>query len=145
MMASRFKFARNFSITQQQVDILRTGTEMLNPCIQLMTDYNAIDKMSYIFLLKMKNFTFMGYSSKILKFRFSLKWFEENSMIWVAWMRLFLTKNNCVICLSEFSTCTEKATIVKTGIPNLIKYSEQWGWRITSSLSRDRENEEATG
>ena len=33
MMASRFKFARNFSVTQQQVDILWTGTEMLNPCI----------------------------------------------------------------------------------------------------------------
>ena len=48
--------------------------------IQLTTDYIAIDKMSYIFLLKLKNFAFMGYSSKILKFRFSLKWFEENSM-----------------------------------------------------------------
>ena len=62
--------------------------------IQLTTDYITIDKMSYIFLLKLKNFAFMGYSSKTLKFRFSLKWFEENSIIpvvWI-WMRLFLTK-----------------------------------------------------
>ena len=95
--------------------------------IQLTTDYIVIDKMSYIFLLKLKNFTFMGYWSKILKFRFSLKWFEENRMIWVAWMRLFLTKNNCVICLGEFSSYTEKATVVKTGKPSLIKYSEQRG------------------
>ena len=41
--------------------------------IQLATDYIPIDKMSYIFLLKLKNFTLMGYSSKISKFRFSLK------------------------------------------------------------------------
>ena len=27
--------AQNFFVTQQQVDILRTGTEMLNPCIVL--------------------------------------------------------------------------------------------------------------
>ena len=36
-------------------------------------------------------------------------------------------KNNCVICLGEFSSCTEKVTVVKTGIPNLIKYNAQWG------------------
>ena len=36
-------------------------------------------------------------------------------------------ENNCIICLGKFSSCTEKATVVKTGIPNLIKYSEQWG------------------
>ena len=36
-------------------------------------------------------------------------------------------ENNCVICLSELSSCTEKAKVVKTGIPNLIKYSEQLG------------------
>ena len=35
MIASRLKLARNFSVTQQHVDILRTGTEMLNPCIKL--------------------------------------------------------------------------------------------------------------
>ena len=29
-------------------------------------------------------------------------------------------ENNCVICLSELSSCTEKAKVVKTGIPNLI-------------------------
>ena len=32
-MASRFKFARNFSVTWQQAGNLQTGTEMLNPCI----------------------------------------------------------------------------------------------------------------
>ena len=62
-------------------------------------------KMPYIFLLKLKKLTFIRYSSKILKFRFSLKRFEENNMTWVAWMRLFLT------------------TVVKTGMPNLIKYT----------------------
>ena len=36
-------------------------------------------------------------------------------------------ERNCVICLGEFSSCTEKATVVKIGIPNLIKYSEQRG------------------
>ena len=48
---------------------------------QLTTDYIAVDKMSYIFLLKLKKLTFIRYSSKVLKFRFSLKWFEENNMI----------------------------------------------------------------
>ena len=32
-MASRFKSARNFSVTWQQAGNLQTGTEMLNPCI----------------------------------------------------------------------------------------------------------------
>ena len=36
-------------------------------------------------------------------------------------------ENNCFICLGEFSSCTEKATVVKTGIPNLIKHKEQQG------------------
>ena len=36
-------------------------------------------------------------------------------------------ENNCVICLGEFSSCTKKARVVKTGIPNTIKYSEQLG------------------
>ena len=49
--------------------------------IQLTTDYIAIDKMSYIFLLKLKNLAFMGYSSKLLNFHFSLKWFEGINMI----------------------------------------------------------------
>ena len=30
-------------------------------------------------------------------------------------------ENNCFICLGEFSSCSEKATVVKTGMPNLIK------------------------
>ena len=36
-------------------------------------------------------------------------------------------ENKCVICLGELSSRTEKATIVKTGIPNLVKYSQQQG------------------
>ena len=36
-------------------------------------------------------------------------------------------ENNCVICLGEFPSCTLKARVVKTGIPNLIKCSEQRG------------------
>ena len=47
-------------------------------------DYIAIDKMSYMSLLKLKNFTFLGYSAKILKFRFSFDglkktaWYEPH-------------------------------------------------------------------
>ena len=32
-MASRFKFARNFSVTWQREGNLQIGTEILNPCI----------------------------------------------------------------------------------------------------------------
>ena len=35
-------------------------------------------------------------------------------------------ENNCAL-FDEFSSCTEKATVVKTGILNLIKCSDQWG------------------
>ena len=34
-------------------------------------------------------------------------------------------ENNCVICLGEFSSYTEKATVVKAGVANLLKYSKQ--------------------
>ena len=31
-------------------------------------------------------------------------------------------RNNCVICLGDYSTSTEKATVVTKGIPNLIEF-----------------------
>ena len=49
-------------------------------------------------------------------------------------------ENNCVICVGEFSSCTLKARVVKTGIPNLIKCSEQRG-----NVSRDTVQEESIG
>ena len=66
----------------------------------------------------------MGYSSKILKFRFSLNWFEENSMI--AWMRLFLTKI-CFLFGLILQVHQKSDSSCKNGFAHCIKYSEQRG------------------
>ena len=66
----------------------------------------------------------MGYSSKILKFRFSLNWFEENSMI--AWMRLFLTKI-CFLFGLILQVHQKSDSSCKNGFAHCIKYSEQLG------------------
>ena len=66
----------------------------------------------------------MGYSSKILKFRFSLNWFEENGMI--AWMRLFLTKI-CFLFRLILQVHQKSDSSCKIGFAHCIKYSEQRG------------------
>ena len=66
----------------------------------------------------------MGYSSKILKFRFSLNWFEENSMI--AWMRLFLTKI-CFLFGLILQVHQKSDSSCKNWFAHWIKYSEQRG------------------
>ena len=66
----------------------------------------------------------MGYSSKILKFRFSLNWFEENRMI--EWMRLFLMKIRVLFGLI-LQVHQKSDSSCKNGFAHCIKYSEQRG------------------
>ena len=51
-------------------------------------------------------------------------------------------ENNCVICLGDFSTRTEKATIVTKGIPSLIDvYKIRGNIRLQDHLERQNEQE----
>ena len=70
-MASRFKFARIFSVTWQQAGNLQTGTEMLNPCIDVLriTIFkNTIEKLHLMAVLFVNFILFLIFVLYIIRY-----------------------------------------------------------------------------